>query len=239
MNLYLRLSEQIEIEQLKLTSTEQTIMKYIYENIDAIEEVGVMQIANNCHCSTAAIHRFVKKFGCDGYKQFKMELLSGKKITKFSNSKFQINMNELLMYTQSLDVSNFRDQLLKQSNKRIYIYGIGGSYVSAQYLARQLNRYAIDASAYQPSERHGLYDFADSIVFISHSGDTEVILDKVKQVKLNKIPVFAITKENSMLAKLADVALVHNNYFNKDNFNQKESQLATILLIEKLFYDLN
>lgn len=239
MNLYLRISEQVEIDQLKLTTTEEAIMKYIYENIEAIDDIGVIQIANNCHCSTAAIHRFVKKFGCDGYKQFKTELVSGKRIIKFSNSKFQLKMNELVTYIQTLDVSRFREHLFTKENKRVYIYGIGGSYVSAQYLARQLNRYGIDASAYQPSERVGLTDLADAFIFISHSGETGFIIDKITQVKLDKMPIFAITKENSTISKLADVALVHNNFFNKDNFNQKESQLATILLIEKLFYDLN
>lgn len=238
MNLYLRISEQAEIDQLKLTTTEAAIMKYIYENLETIDAIGVTQIANNCHCSTAAIHRFVKKFGCDGYKQFKTELVSGKRIIKFSNSKFQLNMNELVSYVQSLDVTDFREQLFKASNKRVYIYGIGGSYVSAQYIARQLNRYGIDASAYQPPERMGLTDLADSFIFISHSGETSIIIDKLMQVKMENKPVFAITKENSSLAKIADIALVHNNYFNQDNFNQKESQLATILLIEKLFYDL-
>lgn len=239
MNLYLRISEQLEIEKLNLTATEKTIMEYIYQNLDTIEGVAVTQIADYCHCSTAAIHRFVKKFDCDGYKQFKTELISGRKVTKFSSSKFQINMNELVAYIQSLDVSNFRDQLFEYVGKRVYIYGIGGSYVSAQYIARQLNRFGIDASAFQPSERNGLRDLADAIIFISHSGETDVIVDKVKQVKFEKLPVFAITKERSTLASLADTALVHNDCFSVDNFNQKESQLATILLIEKFFYDLN
>lgn len=239
MNLYLRISEQAEIEKLNLTATEQTIMKYIYDNLEIIDDISVTQIASNCHCSTAAIHRFVKKFDCDGFKQFKTELISGKKTIKFNNSRFEINTNELITYIKSLDVSEFRKELFKYASKRMYVYGIGGSYVSAQYLVRQLNRFGIDASAYQPSERKGLKDLADGILFISHSGETNVVIDKAKQVKLAGLPVLAITKEKSTLADIADIAVVHNNYFNSDNFNQKESQLATILLIEKLFYDLN
>lgn len=239
MNLYLRISDQVEIDNLNLTSTEQKIMEYIYLHIDSITTISVTQIADQCHCSTAAIHRFVKKFGCEGFKEFKTELISGKKVTQFSNSRFQINMNELISYIQSLDVTEFKTQLLMDTNQRVYIYGIGGSYVSAQYIARQLNRFNIDASAFQPSERNGLRDLADAVIFISHSGETEEIVDKANKLKYEQIPLFAITKEQSKLASIADVALVHNNHFSNDNFNQKESQLATILLIEKLFYDLN
>lgn len=236
MNLYLQISEQSV--NFKLTKTEKNIMKYIYVNLEEIENISVNAIARECHCSTAAIHRFVKKFGCDGYKQFKTEIISGKKITKFSNSKFQLNMNELVMEIQGLDTSEFSKELNKYINKRIYVYGIGGSYVSAQYFARQLNRLKIDASAYQPAERQGLNDLADGIIFISHSGETDTLVDKIKQVKLEGIPTFAITRKGSEVANQVDTKLVHNEIFNITNFNQKESQLATVLLIEKLFYDL-
>lgn len=239
MNLYLRISEQREIEKLNLTATESNIMQYIYKHIDEVDNISVSLIADQCHCSTAAIHRFVKKFGCDGYKQFKTELIAGKKIIKFSQSRFQINMNELIEYIQSLDISEFKHQILKYTGKRIYIYGIGGSYVSAQYIARQLNRFEIDASAFQPADRSGLRDLADAIIFISHSGESTQVVDKANQVKLEKIPSFAITRENSSLANIADMTLLHNHKFSINNFNQKESQLATILLIEKFFYELN
>lgn len=239
MNLYLRISEQIDIEQLNLTATEMNIMSYIYHNIEVIEQIAVGAVAENCHCSTAAIHRFVKKFGCDGYKQFKTELISGKKVTKFSNSKFQINMNELISYIQMLDLNQFKHELMKLESKRVYVYGIGGSYVSAQYLVRQLNRFKIDAVAYQPSDRNGLLDLADAVILISHSGETSELVDKSQKLKLETIKTFAITKENSTLAKAVDHALVHNDAFSINNFNQKESQLATILLIEKLFYELS
>lgn len=239
MNLYLRISEQIDVDKLNLTATESNIMQFIYEQIDVIDGISVSQIADQCHCSTAAIHRFVKKFDCDGYKKFKTELISGKKVVKFSNSTFQINMNELIDYIQSLDVSGFKHQVLKYQGKRLYIYGIGGSFVSAQYVARQLNRFDIDASAFQPADRNGLRDLADAIIFISHSGESDEIVDKANQIKCEKIPTFAITKEKSSLAKIVDTALVHNNNFSINNFNQKESQLATILLIEKFFYELN
>ncbi len=238
MNIYLQISEHQNIEQLNLTATENNILNYIYHNLEQIDQVSVNQIADNCHCSTAAIHRFVGKFECSGYKQFKAELLSGKKITKFTDSRFQINMMELVTYIQSLDVNQFNDNLLKFAGGRVYVYGIGGSYVSAQYLVRQLNRFNIDAIAYQPSDRSGLKDLADAIIFISHSGNTGDLVDKAKQVKLEGITTFAVTKEASRLAKIVDYALVHNERFSIEDFNQKESQLATMLLIEKMFYDL-
>lgn len=239
MNLYLRISEQHDIESLKLTATEVNIMNYIYHHIEHIDSITVNVIADKCHCSTAAIHRFVKKFNCDGFKEFKTELISGKKITKFSNSKFQINMNELVSYIQELDLEQFKTELMKLQTKRVYVYGVGGSYVSAQYLVRQLNRFDIDAVAYQPSDRSGLKDLADAAILISHSGETSELVAKAKTLQLEAIKSFAITKQESTLAKLVNYALVHNDSFSVDNFNERESQLATILLIEKLFYELS
>lgn len=237
MNLYLKISEYQNIEELNLTSTEQRIIDYVYHNLEKIETLSVNMISNNCHCSTAAIHRFVKKFGCDGYKQFKTEIISGMKVTRFAGSRFQLNINELIDYIQVLDTNQFKENLLKYANKRVYVYGIGGSYVSAQYFVRQLNRFNIDATAFQPYDRSGLKDLADAIIFISHSGETDIMLDKALQVKVEKIPTFSITKKGSKLANTTDFALVHDEIFTATNFNQKESQLATILLIEKIFYD--
>ncbi len=238
MNIYLQISEHQDIEQLNLTATENNILNYIYHNLDQIDDISVKQIADNCHCSTAAIHRFVGKFGCAGFKQFKVELLSGKKVSRFTDSRFQINMMDLVSYIQSLNVNLFKDNLLKFAGKRVYVYGLGGSYVSAQYLVRQLNRFEIDASAYQPSDRSGLKDLADAVIFISHSGDTDELIDKAKQVKLEGIVTFAVTKEASRLAEIVDHSIVHNETICVDDFNQKESQLATMLLLEKIFYDL-
>ncbi len=239
MNIYLSISERIDINKLNFTTTEETIFEFVYQNIDNIEDISVSKIAESCHCSTAAIHRFVAKFECSGYKQFKAEVISGRKITKFSNSTFQLQMIELTNYIQNLDITEFKQNLLKYENKRVYVYGVGGSYVSAQYLIRQLNRFNIDASAYRLSDREGLVDHADAVIFISHSGQTDNIIDKATSTIVNGIPTFAITKEGSKLAEVVDFALVHNQKFSTDNYNQKESQLATILLIGKIFYDLN
>ncbi len=238
MDLYLKIYNQTNVEQLNLTNTEKTIMKYIYLNRDNFEHVTISEISKNCHCSRAAIHRFVNKYDCSGFKQFKTELVSSRRFTKFSTSQFQINMNDLISYIQSIDTSSFRDKLLTLKNKRIYVYGVGASYISAQYLSRQLNRYDIDAIAYQLTDRDGLTDLADAIFFISHSGETSNIVEKAHQVQLSSIETFAITRSDSSLAKLCDISLVHNEKFTINDFTQKESQLATILLIENLFYEL-
>lgn len=239
MNIYLQITEQTNLEQLNLTAAEKNIMEYIYNNIANINQITVSQISEQCHCSTASIHRFVNKFGCSGYKQFKTEITSGMKVTRFESSKFQLNINNLINEIQELDVEVFRDKLLKYQGKSIYVYGVGGSFISAQYLARQLNRLKIDAIAYRLADRDGLNELANAVIFISHSGETDTLVEKVEKVKLEKIPTFAITRESSRLAKIVDYSLVHNDLFNVDNFNQKESQLATILLIEKIFYNLH
>lgn len=239
MNIYLQITEQTNLEHLNLTATEKNIMEFIYHNIATINEITVSQISEQCHCSTASIHRFVNKFGCSGYKQFKAEIISGMKVTRFESSKFQLNVNNLIDEIQELDVESFKTNLLKYQGKRIYVYGVGGSFISAQYLARQLNRLDIDAIAYRVADRDGLNELANAVIFISHSGETDVLVEKVKKVQLEKIPTFAITRGASRLSKLVDYPLVHNDLFNADNFNQKESQLATILLIEKIFYNLN
>lgn len=238
MNIFRQISERIEINELKFSQTEERIFTYIHNNLGNIENIGVADIADNCFCSTAAIHRFVAKFGCHGFKDFKTHIITGKTLEMSTYSPFGKELVSMAKYVETLDVSVFVESITQLKGKRIYIFGSGGSNISANYLARLLNECDIDATAYSPFERAGMKSLAAGIILISNTGDTGLILDLVTYYQQLKVPIYAITKQGSLLANKANYTLVHNHQFNRLNHSERESQLMLMMLIEKLFNEL-
>ncbi len=233
--IYEQIHDFLGIEELGLSQTEMRILQYLHHNLYNIEQIGVKDIANHCCCSTAAIHRFVCKFGCSGYKQFKTALIASQSLSESEGTKFGKELAAMVQYIDSLDVEPFILQLQKYIGKRIYVYGAGGSYLSAMYLARLLNEANIDCDAYTVFERVGMARHCDAAIFISNTGQTQLILEQERLHSAAHIPTFAITKEGSLLAKQAQIALTHNKIFNPHSHVERESQMQIMMIIEKVF----
>lgn len=238
MNIFRQINEGFEIKELKFSKTEERIFQYIRNNLYQIEQIGVSDIAENCYCSTAAIHRFVAKFGCQGYKDFKTQVITTKTLEMGAYSPFGKELVTMAKYVENLDVSAFKHNLEVLRNKRVYIFGSGGSNISANYFARLLCECEIDATAFSPFERAGMKSLADGVILISNTGDTSLVIDLANYYRAQKIPLYAITKQNSLLASLVDYALVHNHQFDRLKHSERESQLMLMMLIEKLFHQL-
>lgn len=238
MNIYKQISELIDIENMNLSQTEERILMYLHSNMENVEGLGVRDIADKCYCSTAAIHRFVQKFGCSGFKDFKTQISTARALEAEVGSKFGKEISEMARYVDSLDVSDFTANFRKLKGKRVYIFGSGGSFVSASYLARVVNEYGIDATAFSPFERGGMRNLADAVIFISNTGDTKMILDQVKICQVDNTPTYAITKRGSILADNVRYKIVHDQVFDRNIHIERESQLMIIMIIEKLIHEL-
>lgn len=238
MNIYRQIKEDIDIADLNLSQTELRIMFYIKNEIDNIKNIGVREIAEHCYCSTASIHRFVGKFGCSGFKEFKAEIIAKQNLEATNISDFGKQLHEMTNYVEHVDTSKFTENIKRLDGSRVSIYGMGGSYITAEYLERMLADINVDATAYTPYERAGMTDLSDAVLFVSNTGDTNIIIDLANSFKMRGVPVYAITKKDSPLSKVANYSLVHNNIFNRDIHVERESQLAIMMLIEKVFHEL-
>lgn len=238
MHLYNQIIEYENFENYKFTTTEFKILEYIRTNINNIEDIGVNDIANSCFCSTASIHRFVNKFGCKGYKQFKTEIIASQTIDNSSYSNFGQQIIASAKYMEQIDVVSFVSKIRSLKGKRVYIYAMGASSVSAKYLGRLLSEYGIDATSYVPYELAGIKETAEAIIFISNSGESRPIIEQAMRYINEGMPVYAITRTNSNLASLIPDNITHNNQFNNNNHQKRESQLNLLLLIERIMHEL-
>lgn len=235
MHLYNQIIEYEDFEASNFTTTEFRILEYVRDNLDRIDEINVTDISAACFCSTASIHRFVNKFGCQGYKQFKSEILASKVIDNSSYSEFGGEVISGLKHIESIEIDNFVQSIKQLKGKRVYIYALGASQVSALYFARLLSEVDIDATSYVPYELSGIKETAEAIFVISNSGETRPVIEQAQRYLNENMPVYALTRSNSSLAKLVENNLVHNNQFNNNHHVRRESQLYLMLMIERLF----
>ena len=68
------------LEEVELKPTEMAIYNYINANLDKVIYMRIRELADATYVSTTTILRFCKKFGCQGYADFKSQLYHYAKI---------------------------------------------------------------------------------------------------------------------------------------------------------------
>ena len=74
----------------KLNDTELIVYNYIVKNVGLVLKMNIRELAAQSHVSTATITRFCHKLDCDGFVEFKIELMNT--FVKYIQS-FSVNIN--------------------------------------------------------------------------------------------------------------------------------------------------
>ena len=136
-----------------------------------------------------------------------------------------------------IDNINFEeiDNIIKilKNNRKILLYGLGASQITAAYFQRQL--LYLGFQAIMISEEKMMESFDDFIIFIiSSSGETLRVKHIAKNMKeLGRI-VIAITKKDSSLDEIVSSSFTHNLSIDKLNVIAREQQLHMIIMINEL-----
>ena len=124
------------IDQSKLTYTDQMILQYVQENRQKVCWMKISDLCNELFVSNASIVRFCQKLGCRGFSEFKLKLRSAK------NSTDDPYANIIPVMKAQLDdnLATVEESKLRQIVKYIktcqpfYIYGRNISSIPAQYM---------------------------------------------------------------------------------------------------------
>lgn len=188
----------------KCSAQEEDILKYLKENLADLPKYTLSSIADNTYCSTTSVTRLIKKLGFDNYRELQYAI-------KMANEN-----NEKAPMIGQIEYSKFVGHLDK--NQCIYIYGKGASQISAHYLFRKLLKAGYNASLIDEIDL--LYSlFNRTVIIISNSGHTSSVIETVQDIKaINRCQIFAITRFNSELSKIADESLlIHGVTSDRDN----------------------
>jgi DNA-binding MurR/RpiR family transcriptional regulator len=216
----------------KVSKSEEAVLDYLQTHFDKIPEMTVMELSEHSYTSQATINRSCKILGFNGFSELKYAI---KEDLAFMDNRSQMYMNKTEFFLERIDfvsakniTSHFTDRTVK-----VMIYGLGASNISAQYFHRQLLYLGIPAILV--SEESMLVHFRNyNLVVFSSSGETQRILQVVKNAKVCGTNVLAITKKDSTLAQMADDSFYHEVNIDKLDDISREQQLHMIIMVNEL-----
>ncbi|MGL4997567.1 MAG: SIS domain-containing protein, partial [Cetobacterium sp.] len=123
-------------------------------------------------------------------------------------------------------------EILK-NNRKILIYGLGASEITALYFQRQLLYLGFQAIVV--NEEKMIEQFEDFILFIlSSSGETLRVKHVANSFKDKGKVVISITKFQSSVHEISTSAFTHNISIDKLDAISREQQLHMIIMINEL-----
>ncbi len=230
------------------SETELYVYKYIIANPRRVVRMSIMELAAQANTSTATVLRMCHKYGCSGFSQFKFKLqeeLNNPNVE--TESMLDISYHNVAHFINTTAKSReFNASMEKAaellSDKHFILFvGAGSSNIISEYgtlyfsylfnmsfRVEDLSNYPID---YYPRE------LAKNICMIvcSVSGDTEEVVQYVKNYHTGNTPMITITANNkSILAELADVAITYTMPITMSGQSNLTSQVPAVYIIETL-----
>ena len=237
------------IENKGLTEIEIKVLNYIVDNIDEVNKLGVRGIAKNNFTSTSTIMRLSKKLGYSGFLEMQYNLATLKRNELGDNLNERgfvdsLNMESLLKENSKDSIDRFIDILFKDDHKFIFIYANGFSGIVAEYINKKLLVMGKRCILSNGTDSIGVFennlDYISPIIVISKSGETPMVLNKVKTAKEYGIEVVSFTNEReNSISKLADISFKIDDTNKLDDRNLMPNTFfpKVLVLVELLIYE--
>lgn len=227
-NVLIRLREMRD----SLTPVGRRLADYILQNPESIPDLSIKDLAQRSGTSSAAVIRFCRSMGFDGYRSFIIGVSAAVGAMDEGGSPLQFQDirpgDDIVTILRSISASNHQsiddtlsvlDQgevekavalLLKAD--RIAFCGLGASGLVCMDAQQKFMRINKNCMVY--SDGHSqlmgavLLDSRSVAVLVSNSGETVEVLDTLEVLRSRGVPTIAITRYGrSTLADLADIVL--------------------------------
>ena len=217
--------------KISLTQSEESLVDFIEKNFSKIPNYSAIKLCEEAYSSQATLNRVCKKLGFKGFSELKFSIEEDLKLMNTSKNSY---IHNTIYYIDNINFEEI-DNIIKilKNNRKILLYGLGASQITATYFQRQL--LYLGFQAIMISEEKMLESFDDFIIFIvSSSGETLRVKHIAKNMRdLGRI-VVAITRKNSSLDELVSSSFTHNLSIDKLNVIAREQQLHMIIMINEL-----
>lgn len=222
---------------------EKNIADYILKHKDNIENISITNLSKVTGASTSTITRFSKKINCDSFVQMKIKLN-----IPFNNSPSK--ENELFSavhnyYTEVIEKTNRlinKKLILKvveeiKKAKKIYIYGVGSSGLTALEFMQRLLRMGFNVSSITDSHmmiiNSAIVAKEDLVIGISISGETKEIIDSLRISQKNGAHTIGVTSfPNSSIKNFSHdlISIYASDFIHKRDFIN--TQFSTMYLFD-------
>lgn len=228
------------------------IADFILNNPGQVVGGKARDIAASCDCDESQIIRFCQKLGYSGFSELKASIAAGFMPVaiqdsgdddSFANIKRDFLNNNLKTVNDTVGLID--EQHITEAARaittasRIYLLASGASAMAAGDAQLKLLRLGFNVvfSADSAANRllHGLVNPGDTVLAISHSGETPEVCELAAKAKSAGVTVIAITNfPQSSLAKTADILLLTASDEQSFRLAAMTSRLAQCLIIDFL-----
>ena len=250
--------QKIKNEYNGMTRSLKKIGAYILKDPSSVINSSITELCSKTGVkSEASIVRFYRLLGFSGYKEFKIRMAQELAGRTFYHSYADINVddppadikNKIFSGAISTLIANseFNDldaygaarDLINQADRIIFL-GYAASAALCYYAYFRFIELGLNCHFFTDSHINAAIlanpNPNDLIFCISHSGETRDLIDLIEDMPQNEVKILLITsKENSSLAKMADVVLVTKSDETSIATDAMNSRVAQLCAIDSLF----
>lgn len=212
-----------------LTDLELSILEYVVENIEEIQDKGVRDVAQETFTSPASVIRLSKKLGFTGYTDMYYSLLPIVKKVKLESYEtnstiLDYNFSAILNEFSEDKVDTFNQQIFQKTNKYIFIYATGFSNIIAEYIYKKLLVLGRKAIFSTGSDSIGIFennlDDISTMLVVSKSGETNQVYNKLSKAAEAGIYTITFTQDSeNRMALLSDLNISVKDFHHLDDRN--------------------
>ncbi|TRW56015.1 MurR/RpiR family transcriptional regulator [Lactococcus lactis] len=242
------------------TTVEKKIADYIFEVGEKMLEKSAQEVASEIGSSSAALVRFSRKLGYDGFSQLKQKLsasyavheddedyykeVNDSETPSSIKNKLKVRVNHMVETTNAAlsDDEIMASVALIDEAESIFVFGIGASSMVAQDIFQKFSR--IGKQVFFIQDAHlfvsslSISDRKTIFIGISMKGETKEVIELARVVRGMEIPIIAITsREESTLGQMSDYIL---HSVSGEDYQMRTaatmSLMAQLYVVDILFY---
>lgn len=230
-----------DVNEIKsLNDLEFGVYDYIMKNKNTVIYMRIRELADEAHVSTTTILRFCKKFGCEGFSEFKI------KLKMFLEENESVNIKDdksiIIEFLNRANNDNFKNDLkeaavaLKEA-KYVFCVGVGSSGAMASYASRYfagLGKFSLSITdPYYPTE--GIYAEGSVTFVFSVSGENPSAITHINRMKSAGGKIISITNsKNCTIANFSDIKLAYYVPQQKRGTHEATTQIPVLYMIEDI-----
>lgn len=202
------------VKKHRLNSLEKDILTSIQEKILKQEKISIREVAKINYTSTSVIYNCIKKIGFNSFTDL---------IFYIKNSKTEVDIDDDLTLPIKILTSN--------PDSLIMFLSVGIANNITSYMNERITligRRSIANTHLQLLNKNLTNDTV--LIIVSESGETDSLLDMIKEANSNNIPIISfVGKNNSSIAKLSTFSFeIEKGIFFAEVINSFEKLLSKI-----------
>lgn len=253
----------VKMAQIKdLSPSERHVVDFILANYRDVCNMGIVELGEKTFTSTTTVKRLCRKLGVESYTSFRMLLSAAQdgytyredaavrkqlalgrydSVGEILDKISQQNASSIQQTARLIDSQALEQVVSRMAQaRRIDFYGVGPSHVVALDAQMKCMRLKIPSTAFNDRlsmlTGAGAYTEGALAFLISHTGETDDIVELARALCHYRVPTVAITSaESSTLSGLCLYCLRVDSGTSLDNLGRTSSRIAAMNVIDALF----